>query len=571
MKEKSEGRILLVDGERLTHFMVSAFLTAARFSVTAVDTLDAAMGALKADDGEPYDAILCNLYLGQSDGFMLRDAVRAVNGRIPILFLLTFINAPTPQLQARVAADPYSSYTAKNVQRDILLLRVRQLVHAYRDERATAATKDLLKTDLAIAASVQRAISPPYVRLGPKLFYSTLSIPRKVVTGDLFYWYGYEDTSRLLVFGDISGHGLAASLAMTAVQAYLSTLDDSACVRMRDPCLVCREIDRFFRAHLRDVCYLTGTVIYLDFKENVARYMNAGGIEPLCFSRADGARIELNPGGKGCLPMGIQDGTEYPESEVVEAHFPKDAFFCLHSDGYVDLSVDAAGEQTLPQSVLNEIISELMLCGSGTMDMLLLPYRLNSALQDMGYLHHHDDMHIVVVGSKFDHPSHLIMQILMNDPREIDSAVAKASAWATERGLPEEMVVRLELLMDEHLTNVRRHGLTNAQRAHELVFMEMFMDGKSLEVSFWDRGRKPAGDFSELAPHPDIALEVQNAALAEGGRGFSILRKVVQNIDYRSCESVNKFTYVLSPGGGGGVSSLPNCHEGEGAPFSLNG
>ena len=558
MSERTEGRILLVDDERLVRFAISAWLKTSRFEVTAVESPEKGLAELQA---HPYDLVLTDVMMGTMDGFAFREAVRGFNARIPIVFLTALVHSPTNQLQERIAADAHSCYVPKNARRDVLLTRIRQAVSGYRAEREAAELKAALRADLEVAAHVQNALLPPPVALGPKLFYSALSCPHDIVTGDFCHWKKLTDEAGVLVFGDISGHGTSAALAMAAVVSHLKGLAASEGVRQRRPHLICRDLDRFIRQNLRDVCYLAGTVLFADFGAKKVRYLNAGGPEPLCFARSDASRIELNPGRRGGLPMGLMDGATYDEADVVEASFPSDALFCLHSDGYSDLSTDAAGEERLPPEMLSDIIAELVRGASGTLDLASLPYRLNALLRDMGYVHAHDDRHFLVAGRSMAGGVRFLRAVPMDDPAEIDRAVEDAARWAAARKCPEAVVARLELLLGEHLANVRGHALTEARRRSEVVALEIRPAAGDLEVCAWDRGARWEGDLSEVAPHPDLALDAQNAAFAARGRGFAILRKVARSVAYERFEGLNKYTFLLEAKAGGGDDMLaPRAH-----------
>ena len=254
MSEANEGRVLLVDDERLVRFTLSAWLKASRFEVTAVASPEEAIAALKA---ETYDAILTDVMMGAVDGFMFRDAVRGFNARIPVVFLTALVDSPTTQLQTRIAADPYSIYVAKSARRDVLLARVRQMVRGSRAEREVAELKTALRAELEVAAQVQTALLPPEIVFGPQLFGSALSRPYDIVTGDFHHWYHLSDDAGILVYGDISGHGTPAALAMAAVLSHLKDMAASEGVRTRQVHLICYDLARFVRKNLRGICYLT--------------------------------------------------------------------------------------------------------------------------------------------------------------------------------------------------------------------------------------------------------------------------------------------------------------------------
>ena len=542
MSNESNGRVLLVDDERLVRFTISAWLKASHYEVTAVATVEEALLELKR---HAYDVILSDVMMGVVDGFMFRDTVRGFNKKIPFVFLTALVNSPTNHLLENIAKDLYSYYAPKNARREYLLRHMRQAIAAYRAELEAETLKVQVETDLNIAARVQRALVPPYTLYRKNIFYSGLWRAHNIVSGDLFCWFSQGEHSAVVVFGDIAGHGTPAALAMMAVMAHIKELEHSEGVMTRHPELVCQEIDRYIRNNLRDVTYVAGTVLFVDMQEHFVRYMNAGGLEPLCFRRGDGSRVDMNPDCRGGLPMGMLDGTVYTSDDVVEAHIPEDALLCLHTDGFDDLTTDAEGEERMPRDVFCEIVGEFVRNSSGTSDVGSIPYRLASVLKDMGYVYAHDDESFCLIGDPMPSGMRYLATVPMNSVDGVNSAIDDATRWVAARGCPDSFIACLELLLIEHFENVRKHGLDDDGRRSEVVVLEMRPLEDELEILAWDRGRPYEGDLSESAPHPDVMLDAQNDSMAASGRGSAIVRKLCHHITYDRFDALNKYTFVL--------------------------
>ena len=542
MSDESEGRVLLVDDERLVRFTISAWLKTSHFEVTAVATPAEALAELKA---RSYDVILSDVMMGVVDGFMFRDTVRGFNANIPFVFLTALVNSPSNNLLEKVAADRFSYYAPKNSRRDYLLGRLRQAVAAYRAERQAETLKAQVETDLRIASRVQHALLPPPVQYWDGIFYGGLWRPHSIVSGDFFCWYPLSDHSAVVVFGDIAGHGMPAALAMTAVMAHLKEQEHSEGVQTRRPELVCRELDSYVRTNLRDVTYIAGTVLFVNMRKHIVRYLNAGGLEPLCFRRCDGSRIELNPEKRGSLPMGLMDGTVYTADDVVEREIPDDALICLYTDGFVDLTTDSAGEERMPRDVFHDVIGEFVRGASGTSDVASIPYRLSAVLKDMGYVHAQDDESFWVIGASLSNEARFLTTVPMSNADGINDCIDRASRWAAARGYSDAFLAMLELLLLEHLENIRKHGLDDDGRQREVAALEMRPVSGGLEILAWDRGQAYEGDLSESAPHPDLTLDAQNDKLAGSGRGLAIVRKICRRVTYDRFDNLNKFTFVL--------------------------
>ena len=539
---ENEGRVLLLDDERLVRFTISAWLKASHFEVTAVASAEEALAELKKGG---YDAVLSDVMLGVVDGFMFRDTVRGFNKNIPIIFLTALVNSPTNRLLEKVTADVNSYYAAKNSRREYLLGRLRQAIAAYRAERESTALKSAMVKNLNIAARVQNALLPQIMRYDANVFYSVFWRPQAVVSGDLFCWFPQSDDSAVFILGDIAGHGTPAALAMTAVMAHLKSLSESGGVKTHKPHQICQEIDGYLRSNLRDITYMAGTVVVVNFRKRLVRYMNAGGLEPLCVRRSDGAYLELNPEKRGGVPMGLVDGTVYSEDDVVEADLPEDALLCLYSDGFVDLTTDLQGENRMPRDMFLEVIGELVRGASGTSDIGSIPYRLASVMKDMGYVHAQDDETFCIIGASLANEARFVSSVPLKEAQAVNELIDRASQWALAREYSDDVVARLELLLSEHLENIRKHGLDDDELSREVAVLEMRPAGDNLEILAWDRGEAYEGDFSEFAPHPDLTLDVQNDNMATSGRGLAIVRKICRRVSYDRFEGLNKFTFTL--------------------------
>jgi len=543
MDYADEGRVLLVDDERLVRFTISAWLKTSGFEVTAVETPEEAIAELK---GRPYDVVLTDVMMGTVDGFMFRDIVRGFNARIPFVFLSALVTSPSNNLQEKVSADVRSYYAPKNCRREYLLGRIRQAVGSYRAEREVGVLTAQVNSELRIAARVQHALLPPSACYDGDVFYSCLWCPSNIVSGDLFCWFPLDGKAAAVLFGDIAGHSTPAALGMTAVMAHLRERDTVEAVRTRRPELVCQKIHNYIRANLADVTYMAGTMLIVDYGTMTVRYLNAGGMEPLCFRRCDGSRVELNPERRGGLPMGLTDGTTYAAADVVETAIPEDGIVCLYSDGFVDLTSDVKGENRVPHEILEDVLGELIGGTSGMSDIGSVPYRLTSMLKDMGYLYAQDDRAFCVIGNAMRSNARFVTTVPMDTPDGLNEAVSRVSHWAAGRRYPDNLVARLELLLCEHLENVRKHGLDQDGRRYERVLLEIRPAGEELEVLIWDRGKPYAGDLAEAAVHPDLTLDVQNETLAGSGRGLAIIQKICRRISHENFDGLNKFVFTMA-------------------------
>lgn len=533
-------RVLLLDDEKLVRFTISAYLKGAGYAVTAAATPEEAIGHLKRS---VFDAIVSDVVMGEVDGFMFRDMVRARDASVPFVFLTSMVNDMSNAFLTKVTDDVRSYYVAKGAPRDVLVKRLGQVITASRNERsAELAARDLEK-GLRMATFVQRSLMSPWADCNRHYRYCCAWRPFQQVSGDLFEWIRLSETSVLAIFGDVSGHGLQAALAMTAMQSFIKQFGGYADRQARRLNLVARRIHEFICNNLHEVAYMSGTLVYIDFKANRLRYLNAGNPELVCWTDAGRRRMEINPAGKGSMPFGLVKGSAYPDEDIVDFEFPDDAVFLLASDGAMDISSTPDGENMLPTDIFDEIGALAVRDGAKAASIWQIPYRIFRSIEDLGYACHHDDASIIVFSKSVMTPGRLTHKLQLT-PDEIDRNVQTMAAFVTDSTGDADLALRLELLLGEFLMNIYEHGLDDYGRRHECGIVSVLVREDRLEVTVMDRGR-PWDDFPRASGENERALDARNAAFADGGRGVAILGAVSDMISRERLFNVNRSVFSI--------------------------
>jgi len=191
------------------------------------------------------------------------------------------------------------------------------------------------------------------------------------------------------------------------------------------------------------------------------------------------------------------------------------------------------------------VIGELVRGAGSTSEVASVPYRLAQILKDMGYTHSHDDLSMLLVCNPEISDTRFVAAVPMRAMDGIYDAIDRASKWAAVFGYPDELTAKLELLLSEHLENVRKHGLDDERRRHECVLVEMTPVQGGVEVKVWDRGTPYEPNLSVVAPHPDVTLDEMNEILSSSGRGFAIIRKICRRVAREHFDGLNKYTFVM--------------------------
>lgn len=536
--------VLLLDDERLVRLTIGTWLKATHFRVTALGSPVEAMEAVRHTK---FQAIITDVMMEGVDGFMFRDFVRTVDKEVPVIFLTSLVNDSDNTFMRKVMGDYNSYYVPKDSPREYLVGKLEQVVRAYRAETGVGRLQEGLERSMRLAQLVQNSMLPTWAHVGKEYFYGSLWKPCSQVSGDLFQWFPISDDACLFVFGDISGHGVAAALAMTAMQAYLQRASSLSDAEARDVRALAQNIDRFLTANLKDVAYMAGTVVYFNAKERRLRYLNAGGVDLMCYSRGKGERFELNPDKRGCPPLGLIPDAVFRPEDVVDVIIPEDAIVLSVSDGILDLTADEAGEERIPSDLAEEVSAELAHDRAG--GACVFPHRLLSTMEKLGYVHAQDDIQVVAFGPNLRHCDACGMEVAMN-PAAIDEAAVKVGDFV-RRSLPDddELSVKAELLVGEHLMNVHDHALDDYQRRHERSILRASVEGDYLVLASWDRGRAWDGP-EDIRARSDAKLETQNDDMANHGRGEAIVRKLSVRLSRQRIFDLNRNVFYIPLKGG---------------------
>lgn len=126
---------------------------------------------------------------------------------------------------------------------------------------------------------------------------------------------------------------------------------------------------------------------------------------------------------------------------------------------------------------------------------------------------------------------------VVNDLSEIPRMAARVEEFCVARKISGKIVYRFNLSLDEVLTNVISHGLT--QGRHEIA-VSVALDDGNLVANVSDDG--PAFDPLS-APAPDIRAPIEERKV--GGLGIHLLRTLMDAVEYRRADGRNHLTFRI--------------------------
>jgi phosphoserine phosphatase RsbU/P len=180
-----------------------------------------------------------------------------------------------------------------------------------------------LETELELSQTVQRALMPQEAPAIPGLDVAAFSRPAQIVGGDYFDFIPLEDGTYGLTIADAMGHGFAAGMFMTSLQATLHTLLPES----KSPGAVLERINRFY---LHNVNYTTFVTVFLGIFNPLTRmltYFNAGHNPPVLVRRGTHEVLWLHPNGAA---IGILEEYKITPGQV---HLDPGDVLVLYTDG----------------------------------------------------------------------------------------------------------------------------------------------------------------------------------------------------------------------------------------------
>lgn len=542
-KENGQYKVLLVDDDAVVRFAVGALFKKSSFVCTAVGSAQDAVEKFKQDN---YDAIISDVMMEPIDGFMFRDLIRSHNQEIPFIFLTALVNGVDNSLLTRIMGDSFSYYVPKNADRNFLIAKISQVVQNYRAQHTVRALEAQIAKSQELAGFVQRSLLPAWVRCDRDYEFSSLYKPLGKIGGDLFEWIPLGEHTCLSVFGDISGHGTDSALGMTAIQSFLKQMSLYKEEKAQQVHLVAQEINDFIVKYLYNAIYMCGLIVYWDFENNFCRYFNTGYMDIMAFDGCSGEQITVNPEQKGAMPLGMMGNTVYNADDTVEFHFHDDTLFLISSDGLWDLSRDEDGETGMDPDLLHELLALLIKQSHQEDYALTLPYRCYEALEQVGYTYPTDDFSMFMIHkpARDEQEKTFVCRVSPSNDA-VDAVVQLATEFVMSKTDSLDLSTRVELLLEEHMTNILEHGFKDYHNENDFLVFQVVFEKERLRITVWDRGKEWNGDQVIMKQDPDKILQELAVNQADGGRGIPIMMKIASSIIHQRHCGLNETVFYL--------------------------
>jgi phosphoserine phosphatase RsbU/P len=422
---------------------------------------------------------------------------------------------PDVGIPAEIEALPQQSKDEIGKLAESFINMKRKLQGYLNDLRETTAARERIESELKIAHDIQMSMVPktfpPFPDRREFDIYATL-VPAREVGGDFYDFFLIDDQRLCFAIGDVSGKGIPVSLFMAltktmfrasgdhrgaTAEGILSTLNGDI-YRDNDPCM-----------------FVTMFCGILDVQTGRVDFSNAGHNLPYVVSNGTVTAL-TNPGGMalgvahsanlraGHIVLRAGDRLVLYTDGVTDAMDESEEFF---SQARLETTLQGGSAQSI-KAVVEEVVSEVRRFCTGAPQA--------------------DDMALLVVdymGPKEAEQSTVSVQ-LGNDLSEIQRLNQIVSEFAVQHHLAAELAFRVNLVLEEIVTNVISYGYDD-RLEHEISVRLSWQDPR-IELEVKDDGRP----FNPLeAPQPETGRPLIEKPV--GGWGIHLIRRMMDHLEYR--------------------------------------
>jgi sigma-B regulation protein RsbU (phosphoserine phosphatase) len=339
-------RILLVDDYELIRSTLARCLKGAGYDV--IEAGDGAEALLLLNECAP-DAIICDVSMPVMDGLELRAKLQA-DGRfqsIPFLFLTARDSEEEVLLGLDLEPDDYLS---KNTPQAVLIKKIDTVIKRHRAERK-AATADLAQASIDAGVQLLPGQPPAFAGFSIGQFHKPY---QEIPGGDFFDYIRVNETSLIIVLGDVMGKKWSAWMFAHAYMAYVRSAIRSLASgedRAVTPAEILRRLNTMICNDASTAEVLcTMSIIKLSSKSSDILYATAAHIPALCCRRSTGKVVTLQHSG---APIGFRTESEYRDRVIAMAEGDR---LLLMTDGITE-ACDHHGNGYGEEAIVDAIYS----------------------------------------------------------------------------------------------------------------------------------------------------------------------------------------------------------------------
>ena len=228
---------------------------------------------------------------------------------------------------------------AEQDQLGLLATSFNTMTNHLRDLREQEKQRIILERDITLAHEAQQYLYPRFAPVLCGAEVCGITAPARIVSGDLYDFFPFDDNTVGLLCADVSGKGMSAALMMAHLQAVAHgrmMVPEQPSARP-SPSALAAMLNRDLYGRFGDNRYATMFYGEYDTSTRLLRYVNAGNCPPILISTTGEVTQLLD----GDLPIGLFSEMTYQELGIT---LSRGSAIVVYSDGLID-ALNLEGEE----------------------------------------------------------------------------------------------------------------------------------------------------------------------------------------------------------------------------------
>ncbi|MCP4179491.1 MAG: SpoIIE family protein phosphatase [bacterium] len=516
-------KILLVDDDYVDLEILKRHLRCDEFELLSAESGEKALSIIK--ENPSLSLVLLDAVMPSLSGFETCKKISKLNINLPVIL----VTGLTDDESLKHAFDSGAvDFIKKPIIKQELISRINNTLKIKSAEIEIKKLYSTLLSDLKIASSVQSYLIPGWINKKKQLTMSSLYIPQSSVSGDLFDMIQLNENKFLVYIGDISGHGVQASLIMAAIQMVVRS-EISEHKEKLDIVHVLNELNIFFAEKFPESSYMTFLIGILDLIDNTFKYFSAGHPPVIISNKKSGKSITNTE--KGSFPLGMFSEHKYCDADIDTLSLEKYFSILLCTDGLFECISDANEKFDLEK--LLGVLSENKYESKYSM-----PYELLDLIDKKEFSFDDDVTLLHLFRNEIE--KNILSYIIPGDLKEKELVMLGVYEDMLNVGMNEETACRIEILLNEHLNNIILHGFKEKIQADNMkIYLSISLVSNNVEIMTLDKGVEwNIVKMERRVNHSDDLYKTR-------GRGVDIINDISEKVSYKRIYSLNRSNFTL--------------------------
>lgn len=521
---KAKYKILMVDDEpdleRLVRQRMRREIRSGQYNflfagdgLEALDTIG---------DNNDIDLVLSDINMPRMDGLTLLEKLPEVDTDLRSVVISAYGDMKNIRAAMNRGAFDFVTKPIDFVDLKVTIDRGLRQLEMWRDAEASRDKLMTLQSELDVANSMQQSILPkqfPKNRLYQ--LYGSMA-PARNVGGDFFDIIQLDAGRMGIAIADVSDKGIPAALFMMSSR----TLLKGAALGDEDPGTVITVVNDQLLDGNDSNMFVTLFYAVFDPETGVVNFANGGHNPPLIVHRDGSSTILPLTGG---IALGVAPGFEF-SSEQTKLE-PGEALV-LYTDG-VSEAENQANEEFGMDRLQNVFAGHRIESAKDVSDAIFAAVREFSGDRSQS-----DDLTcLVLLRMESQEKDETVLRIAASH-EQLELVENAINEMAKNGGWPEELVFKVQLVVEEIGLNIIEHGYGGD--ASKEIEIRLHFNDRALTIEFRDEA-KPFDPLSE-SPAPDTSAGIEDRPI--GGLGVFLVREIMDEATYAREGNRNRLTLV---------------------------